>query len=131
MIYRHEIRLMSQLDELLKSSNIMCHSKNDFSNFVEKWNNEISCFMFSRLHFLILMTTKMCRLISFNMFHFLFSWSKVKTTSYWHHVRRPEFRLTSDWRTWCQYDVVLMITMVVRRILEQLYHQMLLVTCNW
>ena len=50
----------------------------------------------------------------------------IKTTSYWHHVRRPEFRLTSDWRTWCQYDVDLMLTMVVSRILEQLYHQMLL-----
>ena len=59
-----------------------------------------------------------CKILSTNI--------GIKTTSYWHHVRRFNSRLTSGWRTWCQYDVVLMLTMVVSRILEQLYHQMLL-----
>ena len=31
----------------------------------------------------------------------------VKTTLYWHHVRRSDVKLTADRRTWCQYDVVL------------------------
>ena len=33
--------------------------------------------------------------------------TSIKTTSYWHHGRRSDLRLTPDWRTWCQYDVVL------------------------
>ena len=44
-------------------------------------------------------------------------WAQT-TTSYWHHARRSDVRLTSDRCTWCQYDVVLMSTFVLRSIVK-------------